>query len=53
MRALFIWQLQLPLTVPAAVTVSDSPPLSLSHFICQAWQAVQAQLRLRLTLQFI
>lgn len=52
MRALFIWQLQLPLTVPAAVTVSDS--LSYSPFsICQAWQAVQDQLRLRLTLQFI
>lgn len=32
MRALFIWQLQLPLTVPAAVTISDSLiiPLSLS-----------------------
>lgn len=53
MRALFIWQLQLPLTVPAAVTVSDST-VSYSPFsICQAWQAVQAQLRLRLTLQFI
>lgn len=30
MRALFIWQLQLPLTVPAAVTVSDSLSYSLS-----------------------
>lgn len=33
MRALFIWQLQLPLTVPAAVTVSDSLSYSLSLYL--------------------